>query len=128
ALIEAVLFQAGVPTLIVPAKNGGDLKTDHAIVAWDGSPTAARAVRAALPLLSLARTVSVIMVDDGKRRAGEPGADVAGFLSRHGLSVNVRTIPNSPKGVGDALLSYAVGNGGDWMAMGAYGHGRFREF
>ncbi len=128
ALIEAVLFQSGVPALIVPAKNGGDLKTDHAMVAWDGSATAARAVRAALPLLGVAKTVTIVVVEDGKKRSGEPGADVAGFLARHGLTVTIRAIPNTHKGVADALLSYAAANGADWIAMGAYGHGRFREF
>jgi nucleotide-binding universal stress UspA family protein len=128
ALIEAVLFQSGVPTLIVPAKNVGELATDHAMVAWDDSSTAARAVRAALPLLSLAKTVSIVVVDDGKKRRGEPGADVAAFLARHGLAVAVKVIPNSQKGVADALLSLAAANGAGWIAMGAYGHGRFREF
>jgi nucleotide-binding universal stress UspA family protein len=128
ALIEAVLFQSGVPAMIVPAKNGGELKTDHAMVAWDGSSTAARAVRAALPLLGLAKSITIVIVDDGKKRSGEPGADVAAFLARHSLAVTVKVIPNSQKGVADALLSHAAAGGADWIAMGAYGHGRFREF
>jgi nucleotide-binding universal stress UspA family protein len=128
ALIEAALFQAGVPTLIVPSRDGGDFKTDRALVAWDGSPTAARAVRSALPLLAMAGSVTIVVVDDGKKRAGEPGADVAAFLARHDLEVSIRVIPNTHKGVAEALLSFAASEGADCLVMGAYGHGRYREF
>jgi nucleotide-binding universal stress UspA family protein len=130
ALIETVLFQASVPVFIVPQNGATAFNSDYALVAWDGSVTAARAVREALPLLGLAGTVTVVVVDDGKSKslAGEPGADVAAYLARHDLDVNVRLIPNSPKGVGDALKTFAAAEKADWMVMGAYGHGRLREF
>ncbi|MEO8667492.1 MAG: universal stress protein [Bauldia sp.] len=130
ALIEALLFQAAVPTLIIPHTGVTAFTPDRALVAWDGGATAARAVREALPLLGLAKTVTVVVVDDGKSKSllGEPGADVAAYLARHDLDVTVRVIPNGAKGVADALKAFAVAEAADWMVMGAYGHGRLREF
>jgi nucleotide-binding universal stress UspA family protein len=130
ALIEAVMFQAAVPALIIPHAGAATFKPDRALVAWDGGATASRAVREALPLLAMAKTVTVVVVDDGKSKSlsGEPGADIAGYLARHDLDVSVRVMPNTSRGVADALLGFAASNGADWMVMGAYGHGRLREF
>jgi nucleotide-binding universal stress UspA family protein len=129
ALIEAVLFQAGVPTLIVPQKAPAGLGTGRAVIAWDGSATAARATREALPLLVETEAVTIVMVDDGKKPHGEPGAEAATYLARHGLNVTVRKIANAAKGgVAAALLAFAAEDKADFMVMGAYGHGRLREF
>ena len=94
-----------MPAFIIPYAGAAAFKPDRALVAWDGGATAARAVREALPLLGMAKTVTVVVVDDGKSKslAGEPGADVAAYLARHGLDVTVRVIANTPKGVADAI-------------------------
>lgn len=129
ALIEAVLFQAGVPTLIVPHAGPSSLGTAKAIVAWDGRATAARAAREALPLLALTDSVIVAIVTEGKVAPGDaPGAEIATYLARHGLNVTVRPVPNVHKDVAGTLLSFAAEEGADFLVMGAYGHGRLREF
>ncbi len=76
ALIESLLFEAGVPVLLVPHSGVTAFKSRKALVAWDGSATAARAVRAALPLLGRAEEVEVLTVDRGKREKAELGADI----------------------------------------------------
>ena len=48
-LIESILFESGVPVLMVPY-IGGQLPLKNVMVAWDGSPTASRAVHAAMPM------------------------------------------------------------------------------
>ncbi|WP_421726620.1 universal stress protein [Bauldia sp.] len=128
ALIEALLFQAGVPTLIAPYAGSEDFDTDVAVVAWNGSPAAGRSVRAAMPLLSMAKEVVVVIVDEGRPIAGEPGADIGAYLARHDLAVTVRTIDNYPGGSGEAILSFAADARASWLVMGGYGHSRLREF
>ncbi len=127
-LTEAVMFQASVPTLLVPHAGPSEFKPDHAVVAWNGGSTAARAMRAALPLLQLAKQVTVVVVEDGKRRADMTGADAATYLARHGFDVTVRTIVRKPSGIGQTLIGFTQEIGGDWLVMGAYGHSRIREF
>ena len=127
-LIEAVMFQASVPTLLVPHAGPSAFKPDHAVIAWNGGTAAARAVRAGLPWLALTRKVTVVIVDDGRRRPDVPGADIATYLARHELDVTVRVIARAPAGITQTLLDFAAGEGADWMVMGAYGHSRLREF
>lgn len=127
-LIEAVMFQAGMPTLLVPHAGPTEFKPDHAVIAWNGGATAARAVRSALPLLAMAKKVTVVIVEGGKRRAEVRGADIATYLARHDLDVTIRTIARTPAGIGATLLDFATDEGADWIVMGAYGHSRLREF
>ncbi|WP_349359488.1 universal stress protein [Stappia sp.] len=126
-LIESVLFEAGVPVLVVPYIGGG-LPMKNVMVAWDGSPTASRAVHAALPMLQMAEKVTVMIVETGKAAAGQPGADIATYLARHGLNVTIDVVPRPQSGVADAILNYVSDNGIDMIAMGGYGHSRMREF
>lgn len=129
ALIEAALFEGVAPVLVVPYIARTGLGTRRVMIAWDGSRTAARAVRAALPILATADKVSVVMVGDAAANLpGEPGADLATFLSRHGLTVEIEVIPSPGTGVADALLNHAADHDHDLLVMGGYGHSRVREF
>lgn len=130
ALIEALLFQAGLPTLLVPYFGTRDFNPEKAVIAWNGSAQAARAVRAALPLLQMAKSVMVAVVDEGRPPEGiEQGADIGAYLARHDLNVTVRTVANAHEGAGQALLNLAVEEEeATFMVMGAYGHSRIRQF
>ncbi|AXS39374.1 universal stress protein [Breoghania sp. L-A4] len=127
-LIEAAMFESGVPVMLVPYIGTPSFSTDHVMIAWDGSRTAMRAVHAALPVLKLAKKVSVVIVDKGQARAGEPGADLATYLSRHGLQVTIETISRPQTKVADALLNFISDNAVNLVVMGGYGHSRMREF
>lgn len=129
ALIEAMLFQSGAPILIVPYAGVRTFTPGRAIVAWDGGAAAAHAVRAAMPLLHLAKEVVVVLVKENIKRATElAGADIATHLARHNLNVEVREITNATGDIGQTILSFAADEAADWMVMGGYGHSRMREF
>lgn len=127
-LIEQVMFQAETPTLLVPFAGPPEFKSDHAMIAWDGSTKAARAVRAAMPLLKMSKKVLVVMVEGGRKKTEIAGADLATYLARHDLDVTVRTIPRASSGIGQTILDFAAAEAVDWLVMGAYGHSRLREF
>ena len=127
-LIEAALFEGTAPVLVVPYITRGAVSTDKVMIAWDGSRTASRAVHAALPILAQAKSISVVMVGSAMDQPGEPGADLATYLARHGLAVEIDTIPAPATGVADALLNHAADRGFDMVVMGGYGHSRVREF
>jgi nucleotide-binding universal stress UspA family protein len=127
-LTEAVMFQAEVATLLVPHAGPTEFKPDHALIAGNGGTTAARAVRAAMPLLQMSNKVTVVIVEGGRKRAEIAGADIATYLARHDLDVTVRTITRGPSGIGQTIIDFAGDEGADWMVMGAYGHSRLREF
>ncbi|MDJ0930098.1 universal stress protein [Breoghania sp.] len=127
-LIEAALFDSGVPVMIVPYAGKSKFSAEHVMIAWDGSATAVHAIRLSLSLLQLADKISVVMVDRCQKQDGEPGAEVATYLSRHGFKVNVEMIASPDTSVSDALRNFVSDNGVDMVVMGGYGHSRMREF
>jgi nucleotide-binding universal stress UspA family protein len=129
-IIESALFNSGRPVLVVPYIQKTGLKLDHVMVCWDGSRNAARATADAIPFLSRAKSVDVVMITNGERAKSDelPGADIAQHLARHGLNIEVKRITAVDTDVPNAILSYAADIGADFMVMGGYGHSRLREF
>lgn len=128
-LIEEALFESGRPVLIVPYIGGTTFKLDRAVVAWDGSREAARAVHEALPLLHGSKEVEILIVDAGSTEdAREAGADLARHLARHGLDVELKTVPSGDIDVANAILAFVGDTRPDLVVMGGYGHSRLREF
>jgi nucleotide-binding universal stress UspA family protein len=100
------------------------------VVGWDASREAARAVRDALPLLTQAKVVEVVSVNPRPADLGHgdvPGADIALYLARHGVNVEVQRIETRELDVGNALLSHVASEAADLLVMGGYGHARLRE-
>ncbi len=129
AILENTLFAAGRPVIVVPYIQKTPLKLDHAMICWDGSRPAARAVADAIPLLEQARRTEVVIVAKDARHQEEiEGADIGLHLARHGLKVEVTRIERDGIDVANALLSHSADCGADFIVMGAYGHSRLREF
>jgi len=100
-------------------------------VGWNAEREAVRAVADALPLLVRAEVVEVLVVDPEGRRSAhgqEPGADIARYLARHGVHVEVRRLSSGSEDVGHLLLSHAAVFGADLVVMGAYGHSHLNEW
>lgn len=129
--IEGALFGSGRPVVVVPYihKGGkGGLKLDRALVCWDDSRPAARAIADAMPFLARSRAVEVLIVASGRGKSDEiPGADLGEHLARHGLRVEVARIVATEVDVANMILSRAADTGADFMAMGGFGHSRLRE-
>jgi nucleotide-binding universal stress UspA family protein len=126
---EYVVMSAGRPVLVVPYAGRFDTVGRRALVAWNGSTSATRAVTNAIPLLRRADIVEVVVfnVDATSDTHGEqPGADIALYLARHDIKVDVIR-QKTGIDVGNALLSLATDLGSDMIVMGGYGHSRFRE-
>jgi nucleotide-binding universal stress UspA family protein len=126
-LPDYVLLNCGRPVLLVPRSGRFPTIGKRVLVAWNGSVEAAKAVTAALPLLRGAEQVSLAVLGNRTDTLGEsPGADIALYLARHGVNVEVLRRP-AASDPGAALLSLAADFGVDLLVMGAYGHSRLRE-
>lgn len=131
-LAEAAFMDSGRPALVLPhaGNHAATMPPKRAIVAWDGSREAARAVHDALPLLRLAEEAVVLIVDArdlGARAGQQPGADVAAHLARHEVGTRVKRVTSGGTGIGELLLAQAGEEGADLLVMGGYGHSRLRE-
>lgn len=126
---EFVVLNSGRPVLLVPSIGQHSQAGGRLLVAWDAGTSATRAVTAALPLLRRASNVDVAVLNaessiDG--HGADPGADIALYLARHDVKVNV-VQRKTETGIGETLLSLASDLGTDLLVMGCYGHSRFRE-
>ena len=129
-LPEHVILGGARPVLVVPPTWAGQSLTGTAVVGWDGSMPAVRAIAGALPLLRRARAVRLIVVNPSQlHQLGEPdpGADMAAYLARHGVAVDV-VVEHAPDGAGEALLARAEGEEASLLVAGAFGHSRYREW
>ncbi|MEJ8473615.1 universal stress protein [Roseibium algae] len=127
-LIETILFESGVPVLLVPYIGVAQPTAKNVVIAWDGSSTATRAVHAALPMLETADKITILIVEKNVSNDGQPGAEIATYLARHNLDVTIDVITNPQTGIADTLLNYVSDHGNDLIVMGGYGHSRMREF
>lgn len=130
-LPEYLALQGCRPLLLVPYAGAFARVDQHALVAWDGSRAASRALTDALPLLRASAKVTVAVFQPNHLNGThgiEPGADLARYLARHDVTVEVQQKTCGASGdVGNALLSLAADGAADLLVMGAYGHQRWRE-
>lgn len=130
---QYVVLHAGRPVLLLPADYATRPIGKRIMVAWDASAAAMRAVGDALPLLRRADSVAIVAFtgadyDEGAGPGPQPGQDLAQYLARHGVKVNViDCAPPSSSERGAALLAQAAQLDADLLVMGGYGHSRLRE-
>ncbi|MGF6272960.1 nucleotide-binding universal stress UspA family protein [Massilia sp. UYP11] len=125
-LAQHLALAGGRPVLVVPTGGNAALPGGGALVAWNGSTEATRAVDGALPLLRLARHATVLRLMDGDDAGDESAPRLAAFLRRHGVVTRTALRPAAPD-PGAALLDTAAQEGADLLVMGAYGRARWRE-
>jgi len=129
-IVGGGLFEAHRPLLLMPGARRASLKPKKVLIGWNSRPEAARAVREALDLLKGADEVRVVLVDPDTSawiNGGEPGADIATYLARHGINVVVQRLASGGRKVDDLLTQHAMDIDADLVVMGAYGHSRLHE-
>lgn len=132
ALLHGALLQGGAPCLVMPRWSRPHDWGARVLVAWKARPEAARAIRAAVPLLQAAESVRVVLIDPQGADAGEDEAGLARLGARwlrHGIHVEAPVITRSNLGdAGRAIADEAEGFGASLIVMGAYGHSRLTEW
>ncbi|WP_254660298.1 universal stress protein [Ketogulonicigenium vulgare] len=89
ALLEGALFNSDAAVLVIPNDSDPAKFADHfkrAVVAWNESDEALSTIRKALPILTAAQQVDILMIDPAVRSGerSDPGGALAMMLSRQG--------------------------------------------
>ena len=134
---EQLAIECGRPVMIIPNAGKSRALPRKAIIAWNQSREATRAMYEAVPLLKGARTIELLTLD--VPRIGEaltdqaeeivlPASAVAQSLAEHGIHLTITTLKATAASVGDQICARANEEQADLVVMGAYGHSRLREF
>ncbi|GLS85735.1 universal stress protein [Cypionkella aquatica] len=130
AAVEAALFEAKAPVLVLPATGlAENIQPKRIIIAWNRSTEALTAVRRALPFLKAADSVTITLIDPPSQSETrpEPGTMLCQMLTRHGVHAEISVLARSLPQVSDVLNQQARDLNADLLVMGAYGHSRLRE-
>lgn len=112
--------------LAVPPSVGRLALDRPALIAWDGSPPAVAALRAAVPLLTQLPSIILFAVDED--RSGPTAAEAAIYLSRHGITAEFVTRKSDGVMTPDILIrSVCSSQDIGLCVMGAYGHSKMLE-
>jgi nucleotide-binding universal stress UspA family protein len=122
---EAALFRTGRPVLIAPPAPPPSIG-EAVVIGWNRSASSARSISAALPLLLMSRSVTIVTVTTGAKQGPSP-QEIAKYLSWHEVQAEVVEIPPDHRLVGEVLLEEAERVSADLLVMGAYSHSRLRE-
>lgn len=124
-----VLLHCARPVLVVPAGYKQSASARRILIGWNGSPSAARAISGALPLLQRAERVQVAIFNAASQTGltdHPPGSEMVAYLARHGVRADALPM-RAERDAGTALLAYAANSAYGTVVMGAYGHSRARE-
>jgi len=120
-----LIMESRLPVFAVPQKARSIDLGGHAIVAWDGSTHAAAAMRAAIPLLKLAGSVTLFHAEDGSLKVSLEEA--AAYLSRHGIHPAIRREQCLMDRPGALIMAEAMIAHAAYVVMGAFSRSRFVE-
>lgn len=125
-LATAVATGSRAPVLAVPETFKELNLADPVVIAWNGTPESAAAMRASVPMLRMASKVQLLEVEE--KLARYPRDLAARYLSRH--DVHVEIVQRRPAGghVSEQIVDAATEMGAGLIVMGAHGHSRLREF
>lgn len=128
-VIEGCLLGARTPVLLAPAV-WQPTPVRYAVLGWNGSAEAAQAARALIALAEPGARIDVAVVDgDASFTPGgrPPGSDIVRHLACHGLISDIVPLESTDGHIATRLMQAALETGADLLALGGYGHSRFRE-
>lgn len=122
-VVSDVVIKSGRPVLAVPDTCKGLAVAGPAMVAWDGSPPAANALKASVPLLKMASAVTIFEV--GEPDSNYPATEAAIWLSRH--DIHAKIFREDDTDIASAIMDRAQRASVSHIVMGAFGHNRTIE-
>lgn len=127
AVASDLVVRSGKPIMAIPADARRLDVGGTVLVAWNGSPPAAAALRAATPLVALSRDVMIVEIGEKDGSSGEAVEAAATYLSRHGIHPRIDGPIPVDGTVADTLLGLCRTQSPAYCVLGAYGHSRIRE-
>jgi nucleotide-binding universal stress UspA family protein len=123
---EVALLDTGRPVLLIPTASHAAFTEGTALIAWNGSAEAARAVAAAMPILIRSEQVLVFTAAEGDVERGLAD-ELVTYLKWHGVRASSLPPDTGKAPVEETLLATVKKTKASLLVMGAYTHSRLRE-
>mgnify|MGYP002639303780 CR=1 FL=1 len=127
---QEVLLYSGRPIFFMPYIGAHRIPCKKAMIAWDGTAPATRAVHDALPMLRQLEEVIILVVQEGKQKT-EKGQLLAKnlikHLARHGVNAQVKRVTTGSFDVPTVLLNQIAESDIDLLVMGGYGTPKLKQ-
>lgn len=127
---EEVLFSSGRPVFFMPYIGAHNIPCRRAMVAWDASPAATRALHDAMPMMEHMDEVVVLIIDEDKQEwvdGVRPGEEISAHLTAHGINNRVHRVLSGGATTSTMILNELSDLGVDMLIMGGYGTPKLRE-
>lgn len=124
--LRAALYDAAAPVIVAPIQPPRTVG-EHVAVAWEPSRAVEEAIRAALPLLTEAGQVTIMIGREGGREPTSQPSALIQTLDQETVPHEVVPFNLGGRDIGEALLAEAKKAGADLLVMGAYTHNRLVE-
>jgi nucleotide-binding universal stress UspA family protein len=128
-MLESVLLGSGRHIFVACGSVPSRRDFRHALIGWNGSREAARAVAESLPFLLRSQKVTVLVVDDGVLSDLSPSQSVnlTQHLLRYDINVTLEHAERNGESVSTRLIEEARRRDVDLIVIGGYSHSRMRE-
>lgn len=129
SLPERLILNGGAPVLLVPDSWEGTIGT-RVVLGWNASHQARRAIGDAMPFISEAEKVRVLVINSEKypeRFGQDPGVDISHYLSRHTASVELDRISANDNSDASTIRAFALDAEADLIVIGAFSHARIGQ-
>lgn len=133
SMAESVIMSAGRPVLMIPYANIAEYPIGEDVMfCWDYGRRAARALADAAPILTRAKSLTILTVDPQPEMLSQQDVrpdDLLAFCASRGYPVPKMINKSSEyANVGDTILNTVTDQGCDMVVMGIYNRSRVREW
>jgi nucleotide-binding universal stress UspA family protein len=123
---QEIMLLSGRPILFIPyiGIRKKDYNYNKAMIAWDGTPAASRAVHDAIPLLARTEEVIILVVESKKQRELKKDLLVEGLvrhLANHDVKSHFLSVNPKKSDVASVILNQITDNNIDLLVIGGYG-------
>lgn len=118
---DLIALRSGRPVLVVPDSYEADGLANHALVAWDGKRSSARALGDAMTGLEAKEKVTLLTVGSAQM----PGTEyLLRNLDRHGIDAQIVVKPRQGS-IAETILATTQDVSAKVLVMGAFEHSKF---
>jgi nucleotide-binding universal stress UspA family protein len=124
---EDVMLHCGRPIFFMPYIGVHRIPCRKAMISWDGSPGATRALHDSFPIISKSEEVYILVVESKKANEEEVMIDeLLEHLERHGISAKPLYVKPAYE-IQTTILNHIADYDIDILIMGGYGTPSFRQ-